>query len=74
MVVGGGYIGVEMAENLVLAGLEVSLIELSDHLIAPLDFEMAVHVHDYIKSKGINLYINSGVREISKRQQAFCFA
>ncbi|HHW46173.1 MAG TPA: FAD-dependent oxidoreductase [Clostridiales bacterium] len=71
VVVGGGYIGVEMAENLALAGLKVSLIELSDHLIAPLDFEMAVHVHDYIESKGIKLYLNSGVREISENGGKF---
>ena len=54
VVVGGGYIGVEMAENLANAGLDVTIVELSDHLIAPLDFDMAADVHRYIKSKGIN--------------------
>ena len=39
--IGGGYIGVEMAENLVEAGLKVAIVELADHLIAPLDFDMA---------------------------------
>ncbi len=65
VVVGGGYIGVEMAENLKEAGLEVSIIELADHLIAPLDFDMAADVHRYIKSKGINLYLNNGVKAIN---------
>lgn len=64
VVVGGGYIGVEMAENLKEAGLEVSIVELADHLIAPLDFDMAADVHRYIKSKGINLYLNNGVKVI----------
>lgn len=64
VVVGGGYIGVEMAENLKEAGLEVSIVELADHLIAPLDFDMAADVHRYIKSKGINLYLNNGVKAI----------
>lgn len=64
VVVGGGYIGVEMAENLKEAGLEVSVVELSDHLIAPLDFDMAADVHRYIKSKGITLYLNNGVKAI----------
>lgn len=64
VVVGGGYIGVEMAENLKEAGLEVSIVELADHLIAPLDFDMASDVHRYIKSKGINLYLNNGVKAI----------
>lgn len=64
VVVGGGYIGVEMAENLAMAGLKVSVVELADHLIAPLDFDMAADVHRYIKSKGIKLYLNNGVTAI----------
>lgn len=64
VVIGGGYIGVEMAENLKEAGLDVSIVELSDHLIAPLDFDMAADVHRYIKSKGIKLYLNNGVKAI----------
>ncbi len=64
VVIGGGYIGVEMAENLKEAGLQVSIAELSDHLIAPLDFDMAADVHRYIKSKGIALYLNNGVKAI----------
>lgn len=64
VVVGGGYIGVEMAENLKEAGLDVSIVELADHLIAPLDFDMAADVHRYIKSKGIHLYLNHGVKAI----------
>lgn len=64
VVVGGGYIGVEMAENLREAGLKVSIVELADHLIAPLDYDMAADVHRYIKSKGIDLYLNNGVKAI----------
>lgn len=61
VVIGGGYIGVEMAENLAKAGLDVSIVELADHLIAPLDFDMAADVHRYIKEKGIELFLNNGV-------------
>lgn len=64
VVIGGGYIGVEMAENLKEAGLHVSIVELADHLIAPLDFDMAVDVHRYIQSKGMELYLNNGVKAI----------
>lgn len=64
VVVGGGYIGVEMAENLKEAGLKVSIVELADHLIAPLDFDMAADVHRYIKSRGIALYLNNGIKAI----------
>lgn len=65
VVIGGGYIGVEMAENLREAGLQVSIIELADHLIAPLDFDMAADVHRFIKEKGIRLYLNNGVKAIN---------
>lgn len=64
VVIGGGYIGVEMAENLKEAGLHVSIVELADHLIAPLDFDMAADVHRYIQAKGIELYLNNGVKAI----------
>ena len=53
-----------MAENLKEAGLEVSVAELADHLIAPLDFDMAADVHRYIKLKGIGLYLNNSVKAI----------
>lgn len=68
VVVGGGYIGVEMAENLVEAGLDVSIVELADHLIAPLDFDMAADVHRYVKEKGIKLYLNNGVKTIDRNK------
>lgn len=64
VVIGGGYIGVEMAENLNRLGLDVAIAELGDHLIAPLDFDMAADVHQYIRSKGIRLYLNNGLKEI----------
>ncbi|MBR2043149.1 MAG: FAD-dependent oxidoreductase [Clostridia bacterium] len=65
VVIGGGYIGVEMAENLAEAGLKVAIVELADHLIAPLDFDMAADVHRYIKSKGVYLHLNNGVKAIN---------
>ncbi|MGN0330398.1 MAG: FAD-dependent oxidoreductase [Kineothrix sp.] len=65
VVAGGGYIGAEMAENLMEAGLDVSIVELADHLIPPLDLDMAADVHKYIRDKGIRLYLNNGVKEIS---------
>lgn len=64
VIIGGGYIGAEMAENLADAGLEVSVVELADHLIASLDFDMAADVHRYIKNKGIRLYLQNGVTAV----------
>ncbi len=69
VVVGGGYIGIEMAENLKEAGLEVTLVELSDHLLPPLDFDMACEVHRYARQNGINLLLNNGVREIEENEE-----
>ncbi|NCC87500.1 MAG: pyridine nucleotide-disulfide oxidoreductase [Clostridia bacterium] len=65
VVVGGGFIGVEMAENLHEAGLEVSLVEMADQVIAPIDYDMACDVHRHIESKGVNLLLGNGVTKIS---------
>ncbi len=61
VVVGAGYIGIEMAENLHALGLDVSIVELSDHVIQPLDYDMAAEVHNHIQSKGLALFLNRGV-------------
>ena len=64
LVVGGGYIGIEMAENLHRAGLEVTVVEFLDHVIAPLDFDMAAEVHNHIRQKGVKLMLKTGVTGI----------
>jgi len=64
VVVGGGFIGIEMAENLSEAGLNVSVVELSDQVIAPLDGDMACDVHNHLRQKGILLYLNNGLQKI----------
>ncbi|MEG1849473.1 MAG: FAD-dependent oxidoreductase, partial [Oscillospiraceae bacterium] len=64
VVVGGGMIGVEMAENFVRAGLEVTIVERSDHLIASLDFDSACDLHSYLLSKGVGLRLSSAVSAI----------
>ena len=55
VIIGGGYIGVEMAENLTAAGLSVTIVQRSDHVIPPLDYDMACDVHNYLRQKGIEL-------------------
>lgn len=55
VVVGGGFIGVEAAENLLLKGVEVVLVELFDHILPPFDEEMALLVQNYMKEMGINI-------------------
>lgn len=70
VVVGGGFIGVEMAENLHAAGLEVSLVEMADQVIAPIDYDMACDVHRHIESKGVNLLLGNGVTKISDEEDS----
>jgi len=60
-VIGGGFIGLEMAENLRHAGLEVSIIEMLDQVMAPLDFEMAQLLHENLEQNGVKLYLGDGV-------------
>lgn len=64
VVMGGGYIGVEMAENLKAAGLDVTLVEMSDQVIAPLDYDMACDVHRELENNGVNLMLKSAVKAI----------
>lgn len=60
-VIGGGFIGLEMAENLKHAGLDVSIIEMTDQVMAPLDYEMAQLLHENITQNGVHLHLNNGV-------------
>ena len=60
-VIGGGFIGLEMAENLAHAGLDVSLIEATDQVMAPLDPEMAQLLHENIRKNGVHLHLSDGV-------------
>ena len=63
VVIGGGFIGLETAENLVHAGFEVTLVELLDQVLAPLDREFARLVEDHIERHGVNLALGDGVAE-----------
>lgn len=60
-VIGGGFIGLEMAENLRHAGLSVSLIEMQDQVMAPVDYEMAQLLHENIIQNEVSLYLGDGV-------------
>ena len=55
VVVGGGFIGLEMAENLVHLGFDVTLVEMLDQVLAPLDPEFARLVEEHLKRHGVQL-------------------
>lgn len=61
VVVGAGFIGLEMAENLYAQGAQVSIVEMSNQVMAPIDFSMASLVHQYLMNKGVNLYLEQAV-------------
>ncbi len=68
-VIGGGFIGIEMAENLHDRGLDVSIIEMADQVMAPVDFEMSQIIHKHIKSKEVNLYLKDGVKSFEYNEK-----
>lgn len=61
VVIGGGFIGVEMAENLVERGVNVHLIEMLDQVMAPFDYEMAQILHGHMEDNGVDLILGDGV-------------
>lgn len=67
-VIGAGFIGLEMAENLSKRGLSVTVVEGSAHVMPPLDADMAHQVHNYIREKGIGLVLGKSCRRIEEKQ------
>lgn len=66
VVVGGGFIGLEMAENLHNAGIPVSIIEMAEQVMTPIDFSIASHVHRHLLDKGMSLYLRQGVERFER--------
>jgi NADPH-dependent 2,4-dienoyl-CoA reductase/sulfur reductase-like enzyme/rhodanese-related sulfurtransferase len=65
VVIGGGFIGVEIAENLIHRGIKTSLVEATPQLLAPLDPEMATLVSKEMRIQGVDLYLGDGVATIA---------
>lgn len=69
MIIGGGFIGVEMAENLRHRGLEVSLAEFTDQIMAPLDKEIANVLHGEMIDKGVQLFLGRGAKSFKRTKR-----
>lgn len=67
-VIGGGFIGLEMAENLHKAGLKVSIVEAAPQVMAPMDTEMAALLHENIRQSGVELYLGDGVSSFQETE------
>lgn len=70
VVVGGGFIGLEIAENIKAVGVDVTIVEMSNQVIAPIDYDMAAEVHCHLRSKGVKLMLNSALEEIEEKGNA----
>ncbi|MDF2677929.1 MAG: pyridine nucleotide-disulfide oxidoreductase, partial [Bacillota bacterium] len=67
-VIGGGFIGMEVAENLRIAGYDVSLVEALNQVMAPFDYDMAQILHKEMMDKGINLVLSDGIQKIEEKE------
>ena len=66
IIVGGGFIGLEMAENLKHAGAQVAVVEMASQVMAPIDYSMASHVHEHLLQQGVKLYLEQAVEGFSR--------
>lgn len=69
VIVGGGFIGLEIAENLIDKGKKVRLVELGNQVMAPVDFEIASFVHNKAKEKGLELLLETGVKKFEDHDE-----
>lgn len=70
VVVGGGFIGLEMAENLHDAGADVAVVEMADQVMAPIDYSMAAIVHQHLLQKGVSLHLSTAVTSFESKDSA----
>ena len=66
VVVGGGFIGLEMAENLTERGVKTTIVEMLDQVMPSLDYEMATLIHEHLEAKGVELEFENAVKSFSK--------
>lgn len=69
VIVGGGFIGLEMAENLQHAGAEVAVVEMANQVMGPVDYSMAALVHEHLLQKGVKLYLEQAVESFEETSE-----
>ncbi len=70
IIIGGGFIGIEMTENLRRLGITVSLVEMLNQVMAPFDFEMAQLIHKTLEENGVSLYLGNGVTSFTETDES----
>ncbi|WP_175988375.1 CoA-disulfide reductase [Bacillus sp. Marseille-Q1617] len=68
-IIGGGFIGVEMAENLTRLGIETCIVERSNHVLSVIDEETALKIQQHLKDKGVKLYLENGLHKINSKNE-----
>src|SRR5665648_176161 len=68
VVVGAGFIGMELVENLHRRGIAITIVELAEQVLAPLDSEMAALIQQHLKEKKVEFYLNDEVKEVEHRE------
>ncbi|MFW6237808.1 MAG: FAD-dependent oxidoreductase [Bacillota bacterium] len=68
VIIGAGFIGLEMVENLVERGIRVSVVEKQKHVLPALDYDMAVSLHNYLRKQKVELFLETGVRAIENKE------
>lgn len=69
VVVGAGFIGMELVENLHRRGIAITIVELAEQVLAPLDQEMASLIHQHLKEKKVEFYLNDEVKEVEHQEE-----
>ncbi len=69
VIIGAGFIGLEVAENLNELGIKVSIVELADQVMNVIDYEMATIIHQHLHTKKIGLYLKDGVKEFKENEK-----
>ncbi len=69
VIVGGGFIGLEMAENLHTAGIKTAIVEMGNQVMSPLDFSTAAFVHRHLSEKGVTLFLEQSVERFEQQHQ-----
>ena len=67
-VIGGGFIGIEVAENLAKAGKKVTVVEAMNQILAPFDYDMVQMLHKELLDNGVSLIVDDGVKTIEEKQ------
>lgn len=69
-IIGAGYIGLELLENLYNLGITATLVEKQDHILGPFDYDMSLYLYKYLLEKGINIKLNQEVRKIQQDENS----